>query len=193
MFSKEAEELISNLLVLDIETTGTDKSADSIIEIAAFNLTPGNDSIPLIKGDFLYNKCCKLDQNAAFRMYLEPIVFEMHAKSGLAKDSRSSNDSEGQMISDFLAELTKFAQDKKIILVGNSVHFDKGFLEKRSPKFEDIFSHRILDVSSVGRFLKLCDFEIESKDKRHRALLDCEDCLESLNQMILQYGVGTIV
>jgi oligoribonuclease len=174
-------EIVDKLLLLDIETTGVDKNLDSIIEIYAGTLFVDNDAI--IKIALEYNKVCTIDERSFYRMYQEPIVAEMHAKSGLIRDSSNSKFSEHEMLSDFF-EWTKSIFGKDIILVGNSVHFDKEFLEKKYRSFSGIFSHKILDVSSVEKFMNFYNLAPRDNSKSHRAFDDCKDCLLSLNIMI---------
>lgn len=94
--------------------------------------------------------------------------------------------------------------DKKISLVGHNVNFDVGFLRRlysfTGHRYEDYFSHRVMDTASIIRFLILAGklplenaslsaalefFGIKvEKWERHTALADARATAELLNHAI---------
>lgn len=70
--------------------------------------------------------------------------------------------------------------ERPIILCGNSVHFDRGFVEERLPAAAEFLHHRLVDTSAMRTVFKHWCGEPVKEAMKHRAL---EDCFVSLNTM----------
>jgi oligoribonuclease len=159
------------LMWLDLETTGLLPWNCAILEVGA--IINGQKYQSVVKQpypDYL---------DRAFEAgEIDEYVYKMHTKSGLWEECRTATKS----IEDIEEELIGFIKDNttegKVLLAGNTVHFDKKFLEYYcSDKLISFFDYRVLDVSTLKKIYDLF-FNIQSpiKKEAHRAI---EDILES--------------
>jgi len=206
----------------DLETTGLSPTEGSILEIAVvvtdFNLHEiGEPFVSLV--------CPRARQGYDA---MDSYVREMHAKSGLLEHiyqiDRYGNPTRvieevtqkttGEVRTALLAwfeqfipaavsnlEAAKFL--RKISFAGSSVHFDKAWLKEHMPDFESLFSHRILDVSSINMLAEQWAPEIHSKRPglgpdgkpvpMHRALDDIRNSIETLRYYRKSGFIGGVV
>jgi oligoribonuclease len=136
------------LLWIDLETTGLDAGTDRILQVAC------------VLSNFDVSVCYPLPQITlnCDKFTLDQMnewCTKQHTSSGLVEEVMDSTitveEAEGQIclhLNNYLR-----VQDK-LYLAGNSVHFDKGFIEKWMPKLAGRLSHRIVDVSSIDLICK---------------------------------------
>ena len=162
-------------LFLDLETTGLDPSACSIIEVAVKAVTMDSTKLVHLDG-FQY-----IVQSDSKTLW-EPDALEFHQKNGLYEASRKSNHSTiyvRERLELFVQELSY--QSCGIHLAGNTIHFDLGFLKAHWPETLTHLHYRVVDVSSfkvVGKALGL--LEQEKVGKTHRAMDDVEASISEL-------------
>lgn len=160
---------------LDLETTGLKISQNNeIVEIAAI-ITEG-----------LFNKV------DSFHAIIKPSskcqwhheVVEMHSKSGLLPEVLQATRPLIEVLPEFINFLKKHGADEHALTpVGNSVHFDIKFLVNADQRFDTLFFHRHLDVSSI----RVAAIELYGAQARapgtpnHRAMNDLDSSMSELN------------
>ena len=167
---------------IDLETTGLSPSEDCLLEIA---VVITDDDLNQIDW---YQSVIKPKRRALRRM--DDFVTQMHTRSGLLlelADGRAVKAVEAEVI----AFLDRHKLDKRITLAGDSVHFDKAFIERHMPELAKRFSHQILDVSSVANCVKrwhasvywaMEDERDERAGVRHRAFHDILSSIRRLDR-----------
>ena len=78
-------------------------------------------------------------------------------------------------------------ENYKIIIAGNTVHFDKEIIRRDLPKLYSLLHFRNFDVSSVREMVESTGLEtvtIKATDKKynHRAMDDIEETINELKQ-----------
>lgn len=166
----------SRLVWIDLEMTGLDPEKCVIVEIATI-ITEGDLTL-VAEGP-----CLTIHQPEAALLAMEPIVTEMHTKSGLIERIRESVvtlEEAAHATRDFIAEHT---QPKSAPLCGNSVWKDKQFLEKYMQEVCDLLHYRLVDVSTMKELVRRWyppSFRAPRKREVHRALDDIRESIEEL-------------
>ena len=175
------------LLWIDLETTGLDCNDCSILQIGCV-LTNMDASHQLPMHEITL-QCDKLKLDS-----MNEWCKKQHTESGLLKQIESGNGctlkSAEQQICLHLNNHVRVKDT--IFLAGNSVHFDKGFIDKWMPSVASRISHRIVDISSLALICKSLNPHVyhfrPSKTNRHTAL---SDIAESIYEY--QYYLATFV
>jgi oligoribonuclease len=176
------------LLWIDIETTGLDYVNDKILQIACvltdfelkfLNIFP---ELTLCCDTYTLNNMsdwCKVT----------------HQESGLIEKCKNSNITLKEAEMSIINNINHFVgMQDTLYIAGNSVHFDKRFIDIQMPELSRRLSHRILDVSSfalVFKNLNLLNNKIKiEKTYNHTAQ---SDILESINEykQYLDYMTNT--
>ena len=180
----------NRLLVIDTETGGIDPLKWSILSIGAVAWENGE-----ILGETEILVAEQPIQAEPGAMKVNRINLKEHAAIGLAPKRAVAN------LENFF--LQYFPQGK-VPLAGHNIGFDIGFLQRlyrlAALDFEERFSHRSIDTSSIMNFLKLAGklpipssslesglkyFQIEVKDSdRHTALADARATAKLLTALI---------
>ena len=154
-----------------METTGLNEQENVILEVAAIVT---DHKLNIIEE---YSVPVRASQEQLAKM--DEWCRTTHTQSRLLEDIQISGiDLEKAQI-----ELQKIKRrhwpTSKPPIAGNSVHFDKRFLDKHMPNLVKELSHRIIDVSSfMGALSNYHDFKIESRgETAHRALADIKDSI----------------
>jgi len=154
------------LLWLDLETTGLDPRACSILEIV------------VMQADFATPFEAEPRYHAIFRhdgTGLSTFIRDMHTKNGLLAECEASwlcVEEADEALSVLLL------QPESSVLAGSSIHFDLGFLREHMPKFAKLLSHRLYDVSAIKLFCESLGMPKLPKAEAHRAQADV---LESID------------
>jgi oligoribonuclease len=156
-------------LWIDLETTGLDPTKHTILEVAAV-IT--NDDLEILEE---YSEIIKPDGDLTFGQ----AALGMHMESELLNKLKS-----GTCITDVLCA-KHFPNRTDIVLFGNTIGFDRKFIDRHMPSFASFLHYRMVDVSSFKMFFSQCLGKSgESlgivKAVTHRAL---DDIKESIIEM----------
>jgi oligoribonuclease len=166
-----------NLLWLDLEMTGLNPDVDLILEIACV-ITDGELNL-IAQGPSMV---IHHDDEALHVMSKE--VEELHAKSGLIDDVRTSTITLQQAEEQTVNFLKQHSQKYSLLLAGNTVWQDRSFLVRYMPHVMEYLHYRIIDVSSIKELVRRWypqNPHIQfKKAENHRAL---EDTLASIEEL----------
>jgi oligoribonuclease len=166
------------LVWMDLEMTGLDPSRHVIVEIATL-ITDDNLNILAEGPDLVVHA----DEDALSQM--DPVVVEMHTRSGLLDSIRASTLS----LADAGAQTLEFirahvSEARRVPLCGNSIGMDRRFLAAYLPEIEEYLHYRSVDVSTVKELVKRWYPALNNSRPRktgsHRAL---DDIRESVAEM----------
>jgi oligoribonuclease len=166
------------LVWIDCEMTGLDLRRDALIEIACL-VTDGELNVLGAGVDVVIHA----DESALAGM--PDVVREMHARSGLTAEVRTSTlrvaEAE-RLVLDYVR--THVPDPRTAPLAGNSIATDRGFLARDMPALDAHLHYRMVDVSSVKelcrRWFPRVFFAKPEKGLAHRALADI---LESIREL----------
>ncbi|SKK52970.1 oligoribonuclease [Mycobacteroides abscessus subsp. bolletii] len=166
------------LVWIDCEMTGLDLGSDKLIEIAAL-VTDGDLNILGEGVDVV------IHADDAALAAMPPVVADMHAKSGLTKEVRTSvvtlQEAEA-MVLDYIRQ--HVASAKTAPLAGNSIATDRGFIARDMPELDAFLHYRMIDVSSIKelcrRWYPRIYFGQPDKGLAHRALADIKESIREL-------------
>lgn len=158
--------------------TGLDLGSDKLIEIAALV----TDSDLNIIGDGV-DVVIHAEDDALSSMI--DVVTEMHTRSGLIEEVRSStvDVAAAEAIAlDYIRGHVK--QARTVPLAGNSIATDRGFIARDMPALDAYLHYRMVDVSSIKelcrRWYPRIYFGQPEKGLAHRALADIHESIREL-------------
>ena len=103
---------------------------------------------------------------------------------GLTKAVKESTVTVAECEERMLNLIKPYTRKGKCCLAGNSVHFDKEFLNKFMPNFMNHLHYRIIDVSTIKELTRKwypkAMNKMPAKKLAHRALGDIEESIEEL-------------
>ncbi|QHO26977.1 hypothetical protein HN51_023999 [Arachis hypogaea] len=167
------------LVWIDLEMTGLNIEVDRILEIACI-ITDGNLTKSVEGPDLVIHQSKEcLDRMGEWCQ-------SHHAASGLTKkvlkSTISEREAEKQVIEFVKRHLGSYTYSP--LLAGNSVYVDFQFLKKYMPELAALFSHVLVDVSSVKalciRWYPRDQKRAPSKENKHRAMDDIRESIEEL-------------
>src|SRR6478672_9582658 len=163
---------------MDLEMTGLEPARHVIVEIAT--LVTDDDLNIIAEGPDLV-----VHQDDAALAEMDPVVVEMHTRSGLLDAIRAST----LTLADAGAQTLEFikahvAEPRRVPLCGNSIGMDRRFLAAYLPEIEEYLHYRSVDVSTVKELVKRWYPGLNNTRPRkagaHRAL---DDVMESVAEM----------
>lgn len=185
----------THLLWVDLETTGADVNVDEIIEMYAF-ITPYEYEDWNLDYYIHFDGVFKPSEAAAFRMAGNPVVREMHLKTGLFDECLNSQWDQERIYHSFLSYIDKFVKEQpepekiKLQIAGSGVAaFDTPIIKRYcDTEFEVFFVHSSLDVGHFRRFLKIAGKEslapTAQESKVHRAEEDILDHFKEAQNIV---------
>lgn len=160
---------------IDLETTGLDPKNDNILEIGVV-ITNADVSEEYARKHWIIGQT-ELDLQISL---MDAKVLDMHTNSGLLADCLKSE----LLLSECELEVVSFINgycahdEKKPLLGGSSVHFDREFLRAHMPQVLRLFFYRNFDVSVLNTSAELFAPELRLKDDdrtiAHRSLADID-------------------
>ncbi|BBN06503.1 oligoribonuclease [Marchantia polymorpha subsp. ruderalis] len=176
----DAPHLYKPLVWIDLEMTGLDLERDRILEIACI-ITDGKLET-IIEGPDLI-----IHQTEKALVEMNEWCQEHHTASGLVEGVRKSTITEQKAEEQVLDFVNQHVSPGKAYIAGNSVYVDLQFIRKYMPKLAGIFSHIVVDVSSVRalcvRWYPQDAERAPEKKKNHRALDDIKESIAELKYM----------
>ncbi len=158
--------------------TGLDPTTEVIVEIAT--LITDDDLNVIAEGPDLV-----INQPEAVLSTMDPVVVEMHTKSGLLTAIRASTvtlEQAGTATLEFIKQ--HVAEPRTIPLCGNSIGTDRRFLARYLPEIENHLHYRSVDVSTIKELVKRWYPGVEitrpTKSGVHRALDDVRESIREL-------------
>lgn len=168
---------MTDYLWLDTETTGLNHKTCRIIEVACF-LTKED-----LKPYAYYQTTIYQNPSVGW----EQVAKEMHQKSGLFDRVQGKGIDERQAVSDLSNFLSGHLNRRQANLAGNTVHFDRKFIEEQWPSLMSFFTHRILDVSSFKIYAEgLGVKKFASQPPAHRAMDDIQHSLKEFDYYLAE-------
>ena len=165
------------LVWIDIETTGLDPQTCKIIQISCM-LSDFNVST-LLKFPEI-NIFCEDD----FLSLMDDWCKQTHTESGLidkVKNSDITMQAAEEKILRFIDTYTR--NEHNLYIAGNSVHFDKKFIDHWMPNLSKRLNYRIVDVTSIALLCKILNKGIYDTRPEKKYLHTSEaDILESIEE-----------
>jgi oligoribonuclease len=165
-----------NLIWIDLEMTGLDTDADTIIEIATL-VTDKNLKL-LAEGPAI-----AIHQPDARLDAMDDWNRRQHGQSGLVDRIRVSNYRLCDAEIETLQFLRQWVEPGKSPMCGNSICQDRRFLAREMPELEMFFHYRNLDVSTVKEIARRWRPELLKgfhKQTSHLAMDDIHDSIAEL-------------
>ena len=166
----------SNLIWIDLEMTGLDTAADTIIEIAT--IVTDKHLNELAEGPVL-----AIGQPREVMAEMDQWNTEQHGTSGLTARVLESDVSLREAETRTLEFLGEWVDAGASPMCGNSICQDRRFLARQMPELEKFFHYRNLDVSTLKILAQQWAPEIAAgfnKESSHRALADIRDSIAEL-------------
>ncbi|MFC3549418.1 oligoribonuclease [Lysobacter cavernae] len=173
-----------HLIWIDLEMTGLDTDADSILEIAT--LVTDKQLNVLAEGPEL-----AIAHPIARLEAMDDWNRNQHRKSGLWQrviDSAVTLEQAEAQTLDFLAH---WVPAGKSPICGNSICQDRRFLHRQMPRLERYFHYRNLDVSTIKELARRWAPSVlagVSKEAKHTALSDVHDSIAELRHYRASMG-----
>lgn len=166
----------TNLIWIDLEMTGLDTQADTIIEIAT------------IVTDKYLNELAEgpvyaIQKPQELMDGMDEWNTRQHGKSGLTKRVLESDVSTSDAEQGTLEFLRKWVKEGASPMCGNSICQDRRFMAREMPELERYFHYRNLDVSTLKILAQQWAPDVAAgytKESEHLALADIRDSIEEL-------------
>ncbi|RZC86954.1 hypothetical protein C5167_030311 [Papaver somniferum] len=172
-----SEEYRMPLVWIDLEMTGLNIEIDRILEIACI-ITDGNLEKSVEGPDLVINQTKECLDN------MGEWCKEHHAASGLTDRVLNSAITEREAEKQVMEFVKKHVGYNTALLAGNSIYVDFQYLKKYMPELASLFSHVVVDVSSVKalccRWFPRDNKKAPSKENKHRAMDDIRESIREL-------------
>ena len=194
----DASGVVDVVLWADVEATGVDADCERLLEVAGVVTDMSGRTLGLEP----FSRVVDQGSAAGAERVVDGLrgnVAVMHARSGLSEQVRAVGGSgmvAGLVDMEMCAWLEECADafvglhggvSYRVWLGGNSVHADRGFVKRFLPCVYASLDHRVLDASSVARFLRAGGVSVEwvaDRPAAHRALPDVLGCVRQYKEML---------
>lgn len=165
------------LVWIDLEMTGLNVEVDRILEIACI-ITDGNLTKSVEGPDLV------IHQSKECLEKMGEWCQTHHTASGLTNKVLQSKVSETEAEKQVIEFVKRHVGSYTPLLAGNSVYVDFLFLKKYMPDLANLFSHVVVDVSSVNalcmRWFPRDKKKAPLKENKHRAMDDIRESIKEL-------------
>jgi len=179
----------SNLIWIDLEMTGLDTQADTIIEIAT--IVTDKHLNELAAGPSL-----AIRQSAETMEAMDEWNTRQHGESGLTARVLDSSVDLAAAEARTLEFLGEWVDEGVSPMCGNSICQDRRFLAREMPVLERYFHYRNLDVSTLKILAALWAPKVAAgfdKESEHLALADIRDSIAELRWYRDQFLDSTVM
>lgn len=172
------------ILWIDMEMTGLEPATNKILELGAivtdWRLNPKGSLTLVMKQDEVFIR----------QRFDTPFWHEHHETAAALIEQNKTGISqagfETQLI-DFIKQQFKLDQpDGSIVLAGNTIRADRGFIDYHLPEAAKYLHYRMLDVSAFKVLFEARYKKVFAKPENHRALEDIEGSIDEL-KYFMQY------
>jgi oligoribonuclease len=168
---------------MDLEMTGLDPATNVIVEIAT--LITDDDLNVVAEGPDLV-----VHTSEEELAKMDPVVVDMHTRSGLLDAIRSSEITLEEAGAATLAFIKEHVPEPRTVpLCGNSIGMDRRFLAVHLPDIEEHLHYRSIDVSTIKelarRWYPGSLDGLSKKSSAHRAM---DDIKESVAELVYWRG-----
>ena len=174
--SNNENDRAGNLIWIDLEMTGLNTEADTIIEIAT--IVTDRHLNELAEGPVL-----AIGQPQTIMQGMDSWNTRQHGDSGLTERVLKSDVTARQAELKTLDFLSRWVDAGVSPMSGNSICQDRRFLAREMPELERFFHYRNLDVSTLKILAQQWAPDVAagfSKESAHRALSDIRDSIAEL-------------
>lgn len=171
------------LLWLDLEMTGLNPQKDRIVEVGAIVTDWDFTEIASFESGVRHERA-QLKKLFAANPWAAARPQNTQELIDLSRKSPSEADVEAELLQ--LVE-AHFEHDQPVLLAGNSIHVDRGFIRQWWPNLEERLHYRMCDVSA-WKVVMVGKYHLEfKKQEAHRALGDIRESIDEL-----QFYLGKI-
>jgi len=186
--SNNENDRAGNLIWIDLEMTGLNTEADTIIEIAT--IVTDRHLNELAEGPVL-----AIGQPQTIMQGMDSWNTRQHGDSGLTERVLKSDVTARQAELKTLDFLSRWVDAGVSPMSGNSICQDRRFLAREMPELERFFHYRNLDVSTLKILAQQWAPDVAagfSKESAHRALSDIRDSIAELAWYRINYWINRV-
>jgi oligoribonuclease len=168
-------QIVDKLVWIDLEATGLILKKDKIIQIAIL-VTDTQLNLLDEKGyvGFIHIE----DEDIAL---MDDIVKEMHTKNGLIELCKKSSFTLEDVDKGAVDYVSKFVNKNEAPLCGNTIAFDRSFINYSMPLLADYLHYRNIDVSTIKQLNQIWGNDVYKKrEGTHEAMDDIRESIEEL-------------
>ncbi len=170
----------TKILWMDLEMTGLDPQKDRIVEVAA--IVTDWDFTQLGSLD----RGVKQDESELRALFAaNPWATARPAETAIEIEHSLQGITESAAEAELIKLIDKhFAPSEPVLLAGNSIHCDRGFIKQYWPKLEARLHYRMLDVSAWKVVMQGKFGVTYTKKEAHRAFDDIRESIDELKSYL---------
>ena len=165
-----------HLVWVDLEMTGLDPDADTVIEIAT--IVTDSELNTLAEGPVM-----AIHASEATLAAMDAWNTTHHGESGLLERVRTTDVTLADAERETLAFLRGWTRRHKSPMCGNSICQDRRFMARTMPALEDFFHYRNLDVSTVKELVRRWAPDEDLAFAKRNTHLALDDIRESIAEL----------